>query len=135
MFGEAVVFFDKKLAENAKYYRKQIGQLASKNRFIAIQFLTLMGNGIWQENARQANNMALRLAHGLKEIQGIKITQDVQCNAVFAQLSPQAIEKLQKDYAFYIWDQSKNEVRWMTAFDTSAEEIDEFINSIKVALA
>ncbi len=43
-FGEAVVFFNPSLAQNCKYIRKQITQLHSKMRFIAVQFETLLSN-------------------------------------------------------------------------------------------
>lgn len=133
MFGDAVVFFDKNLCLNAKYFRKQLGQLASKNRFIAAQFIALMENDLWRENAIQANRMAERLAEGVR-FAGLKITQEVQCNVVFAELSPKVINILQNNYAFYVWNTLKNEVRWMTSFDTTSKEIDDFIASIKAAL-
>jgi len=38
MLGEAVVFFDKQLSIDFKYYRKQSMQLVSKMRYISAQF-------------------------------------------------------------------------------------------------
>src|SRR5207237_7041252 len=44
MGAEAVVFFDRKLARNFQYLRKQGMQLASKMRFISAQFEALLTN-------------------------------------------------------------------------------------------
>ena len=59
--GEAVVFFDRSLADDFAYRLKQAGQLASKMRFISAPWLGLLDNDVWLRNARHANAMA-RLA-------------------------------------------------------------------------
>ena len=41
---EAVVFFDKKLADNFHFFRKQSMQLASKMRYLSVQMETLLTN-------------------------------------------------------------------------------------------
>src|ERR1051326_395775 len=51
MYGEAVVFFDKKLATDFKYIRKQGMHLPSKMRFISAQFETLLGGDLWRGRA------------------------------------------------------------------------------------
>ncbi|HET7208929.1 MAG TPA: beta-eliminating lyase-related protein, partial [Terriglobales bacterium] len=58
MGGEAVVFFNPKLAEDFVFFRKQGMQLASKMRYIAVQFETLLTNDLWLKNAQHANRMA-----------------------------------------------------------------------------
>ncbi|MCB0282368.1 MAG: low specificity L-threonine aldolase [Calditrichae bacterium] len=132
MFGEALIFFNKKLSENFKYMRKQGMQLHSKMRFISVQFETYLKSGLWKENARHANKMALVLAEKLKELPSVKITQPVQTNAVFAIIPEQIKLQLIKDYFFYDWDIHKGEVRWMTAFDMDEVTITEFVNRIKL---
>lgn len=49
MYGEAVIFFDKVLAQDFKYRRKQGMQLASKMRFISTQFLAFLSNDLWKK--------------------------------------------------------------------------------------
>jgi len=44
MFGEAVVFFNRELAKNFQFIRKQGMQLASKMRFISAQFEAMLEN-------------------------------------------------------------------------------------------
>lgn len=131
MFGEAVVFFNRELAKNFKFIRKQGMQLASKMRFISAQFETLFANGLWLENARHANKMARLLAEKIKEIPQVKTTQEVQANAVFAIVPKDSIPKLQEKYFFYVWNEETSEVRWMASFDTQEEDIENFVKFIK----
>jgi threonine aldolase len=130
LFGEALVSFNPQLSKNTQFIRKQAMQLASKMRFIAAQFTTLLTDDLWLENAAHANRMALLLAEQLKAIPDLVITQPVQANAIFASLPRLAIDKLLKKYFFYIWDEEKNEVRWMTSFATTTEDIAEFASAI-----
>lgn len=109
-------------------------QLASKMRFISAQFSALLDNNLWLENAGKSNEMAKYLANCISEIHEIKITQKVQANAVFAIIPSYLTEKLQKEYFFYVWNEEKSEVRWMTSFDTTKEDIDDFVKKIKKIL-
>ncbi len=126
MFGEAVVFFNRELARNFIFIRKQGMQLASKMRFIAAQFEALLTDELWLSNARHANEMAQTLAAELGKIPGVKLTQKVEVNAVFAVIPMEAIPRLQEMYYFYVWDEGKSEVRLMTSFDTREEEVHHF---------
>ncbi len=130
MFGEAVLFFNQE-TKGVKYIRKQSAQLHSKMRFIAAQFEELLKNNLWRENAIHANKMAKLLANKLEEIPGVKITQKVESNGVFAIVPRSIIEPLQKEFFFYVWNEERNEVRWMTSFDTQEKDIDEFVELIK----
>jgi threonine aldolase len=75
--------------------------------------------------------MALRLAEGIAGVPGVKLWQPVQSNAVFASLAPGHIERLQRDWHFYVWDAAAHVVRWMTAFDTTEADVDAFVADIK----
>lgn len=131
MYGEAIVFFNKKLAQDFMYTRKQGLQLASKMRYISAQFSAYLENDQWKKMAAHSNKMAELLAQKVAEIKGIKITRSVEANAVFAILPSEIIPKLQKEYFFYVWDEETSEVRWMTSWDTTPEDIDNFVNVIR----
>jgi threonine aldolase len=126
MYGEAVVFFNKELCEDFKFRRKQGMQLASKMRYIAAQFEAFLKDDLWKTNARHANKMAQKLYKAVKDIPGVRITQKVESNAVFAIIPQETIERLQEAYFFYIWDEATSEVRWMCSFDTTEEDIEGF---------
>lgn len=123
MFGEAVVFFRKELADGFKFNRKQGMQLASKMRFISAQFDAFLTNELWKRNASHANSMARLLEESVKNIPGVRISQKVEANGVFAIIPKKIIPALRQEYFFYEWDESRSEVRWMTSFDTTEEDI------------
>ena len=131
LFGEAVVVFNPGLTKNLKFRHKRSMQLASKNRFIACQFEALLKDNLWHSYAKNANDMAALLYEGLKAIPQITVTKPVQANAVFAVIPRAWTEKLQDKMFFYVWDELINEVRLMCAFDTTENDIDEFVKAIK----
>ena len=131
MYGEAVVFFDKSLAKDFKYTRKQGTHLPSKMRFIAAQFEALLTNNLWARNAQHANQMAQRLASELGKIPRITITQKVEANGVFAIVPKKYVPLLQKRYFFYVWNGETSEVRFMTSFDTTEADIADFIALVR----
>lgn len=134
MYGEALVFFDKKYSENFKYIRKQGMQLASKMRFISAQFEEYLNNDLWLRNAQHSNKMARLLADKLKDIPELRITQKVESNGIFARIPKEIIPILQEEYFFYVWDEKNSEVRWMCSFDTSEEDVINFADLIKKVL-
>lgn len=135
MYGEAIVFFNKELSNNFKYYRKQGMQLASKMRYIGAQFSAFFTNNLWLKSAAHANKMAQLLYENIKDISGVKITQPVQANGVFAIIPGELIPKLQDEYFFYVWDEHTNEVRWMCSFDTTEEDVLEFSSLLKTMIS
>lgn len=131
MYGEAIVFINQELAHDFMYTRKQGLQLASKMRYISSQFIAYLSNNQWRETAEHANRMAQKLANELSSIPQIKITQKVEVNGVFAIVPPEIVEDLQKEYFFYEWDHEQSEVRWMTSWDTTEEDILGFVKTLK----
>ncbi len=131
MMGEAVLFFNPELSEDAKYIRKQSMQLYSKMRFVSAQFLAYFENDLWKRNATHSNRMAQLLEQEVKKIPAIQLTQEVDANGVFAIVPPEIIPQLQEKYFFYMWDEHRSEVRWMTSFDTEEEDIFQFAALIK----
>jgi threonine aldolase len=103
-------------------------------RYIAAQFKALLTDDLWKRNAAHANKMARLLAERVAEIPEIEITQKVEANGVFCIVPEHLIKPLQEEYFFYMWDESRNEVRWMTAFDTTEKDIDGFVKLIKELL-
>ncbi len=134
MSAEAVIFFNSDLAKDFEYSRKQSMQLMSKMRYVSAQFQALHTGELWLENARRANDMARLLAEKVKGIPSVSITQKVETNAVFAILPAKAIEILQRRYFFYIWDNARNEVRWMTAYHTNEKDIEAFVEAVREAV-
>lgn len=130
MIGEAVVFFNKNHSRNFKFIRKQGMQLGSKMRYISAQFEEFLSDDLWQKNALQANEMAKLLARELEKIPECRITQKVEANAVFVNIPRKYVDKILKEYFFYVWDENGPVVRLMTSFDTREEDIENLIRTI-----
>lgn len=131
MYGEAVVFFDKKVANNFKYIRKQGMHLPSKMRFISAQFEALLLGDLWRRSAAHGNQMARVLAEELAKVPQIKITQPVESNAVFAEIPEKYVPVLQKKYFFYVWNEETSECRFMASFDTTEDDIHDFVALVR----
>ncbi|BFV60323.1 low specificity L-threonine aldolase [Kitasatospora sp. CMC57] len=130
LLGEAVVVLNPEKVRNLKFLRKMSMQLASKMRFVSVQFEALLSGDLWLRNASHSNAMAQRLATAVEGIDGVQLVRPVQANAVFALLPREVSERLQKRYRFYFWNEQTGEVRWMTAFDTTEADIDAFAAAI-----
>jgi threonine aldolase len=129
MMAEAIVVFNPEIAQQIKFHRKQKMQLASKMRYISAQFLVYFD--FWLENAKQANMMTQKLLKELQKFPEVEITEKTEVNAIFAKLPREIIRPLQDKHPFYVWDETKNEVRLMCSFDTSDEDIDSFVGTLK----
>lgn len=128
--AEAVVFLRTDLATHYPWVRKSLMQLSSKQRFISAQFVALLTEELWRENAEHANAMATRLASGLSDLEGVRIINEVQANAVFVEMHPEQIATLQKNFQFYVWDERVNLVRLMCSWNTTPQSVDAFIKAI-----
>ena len=81
---EAVIVFDRALADDFLYRRKRAGQLMSKSRYLGAQMLAYLDGDLWLATARHANRMADRLAQALGRLRGVRLPLPVQANEVFA---------------------------------------------------
>ena len=97
------------------------------------QFETLLSGDLWRRSAAHANRMARLLASELENVPGgkIKLTQPVESNGVFAVVPKEFIPQLQKKYFFYIWNETISEVRLMCSFDTTEDDIHEFVALVR----
>jgi threonine aldolase len=138
LLGEAVVFLRPGLSSDFLFTRKQLGQLASKMRFVAAQFDALLAGDLWRRNAAHANSMARRLADAVTAIDGVELAYPVEANGVFANLPAAAIDRLREALPaampFYVWDQEAGTVRLMCSWDTTPEDIDELAEKLRVAM-
>ncbi len=134
MLGEAVVVRDPALAADLLYLRKGSMQLASKMRFLAAQFDALLEGELWRRSAEHANAMATRLAAAIAPLEGVTVTRPVQANAVFAVVPPAARAALLERFDFYVWDEARDEVRWMCSWDTTPADVDAFAAAVAECL-
>ena len=134
LMGESCVLLNPALDTDMKYRRKQMTQLCSKMRFLAAQFEAYLTTGLWRCNAEHSNRMAQLLRSEVEKVEGVKVMYPVQVNSVFAQLPTEVWHRLQQRYFFYDWDEANDVVRWMCSFDTTEEDIYDFVAALKEEL-
>lgn len=128
MLGESVIVFNPALKREAYFVRKQSAQLASKLRYLSCQFTAYLTDNLWLKNATHANRMAQILYNGLKALPCVRFTQPMESNQLFLTMPREVIDELLKSYFFYFWDESIPEIRLVTSFDTTEEDITDFLN-------
>lgn len=134
MMGESVVVLNSALDVDMKYRRKQMTQLCSKMRFVAAQYEAYLTTGLWRRNAEHSNRMAQLLYNAVKDIPQVEVQYPVQVNSVFVKLPHQVWTSLLDDYFFYDWDEANDVVRWMCSFDTTEQDIADFVAALKKRL-
>lgn len=136
MILEAVVFFDTGLAEDFIYRRKRAGQLLSKGRYLSAQALAYLKDGLWLENAKRANALAQRLAKGLENSNGVRLSNLVQANEVFATMPLALFDKLTAaGVHFYEWvidglAEGEIHTRFVLSWATPEDDVDTFLKLI-----
>jgi threonine aldolase len=124
--AEAVVIFDRALADQFAYRRKRAGHLWSKHRFLAAQWLALLADDLWLQNARHANAMAQRLAAAFSAHCSIDLPWPVDANEIFPVLPEEIRRRLRESgFNFYDWPAQPNMTRFVTSFATEAAAVDE----------
>lgn len=122
--GEAVVFFDRKLAREFDLRCKQSGQLASKMRFLAAPWVGMLEDGAWLRRAGHANIMAARLEGRLKAIPGVELPHPRQANAVFVKIPKPAVKSMfERGWKFYDFFHG-GLCRLMCSWDTTEADVD-----------
>jgi threonine aldolase len=127
--AEAVVFFDRSLAETMRYRRRRGGHLFSKMRFVSTQLEAFIAKDLWLRNARHANAMAQRVREGLAKIPGIRFRSPTEINFVLVAL-PQAVWDglVAEGYSFSRRGApSEGVIRIACAFDTREEDVDALV--------
>ena len=133
LVGEALVISRPSLREDFRFHLKQRGALLSKGRLMGIQFLELFRDGLYFELARHANRMADLLRSALTEA-GYGFLTDSPSNQIFPILPNPLIEKLQKNFDFYIWskiDANHSSIRLVTSWATREEAVRAFIGNLQ----
>jgi threonine aldolase len=137
--AEAVIFFDRALAETAQYRRMRGGHLISKGRLLSSQFQGWLKDDHWLALARHANAAARRLAKGMKANERLRVAWKVDGNEIFA-VMPEKLEQklLAQGFKFYRWRYEamapadrprKGEVfcRFVCSWQTQNAVIDQFL--------
>jgi len=121
--GEAILFFDRRQAEDFDYRCKQAGQLASKMRFLSAPWVRLLETGAWRTHAAHANACAQRLVAAIADVSALALMFPADANGVFLKMAPAHVDALRaKGWRFYTF--IGGGVRLMFAWDATFERVD-----------
>ncbi len=132
LLGEAIVINNPALKERFRYNMKQKGALIAKGRIIGIQFKNLFTQGLYYTLAAHANLMAEKLANGLAD-KNYKFLLPPESNQVFPILPNELIEKLEKNFGFYVWakyNENASVARLVCSWATDENAVDIFLKAI-----
>ena len=135
MYGEAVVFLTPELARRREIIRKQVSQLPSKMRYIAAQFTRCCADDLWLRNAAHANAMAAAPARRGARSPGVDLDGRPAVNSLFPRLPGRRSSRCRPGRTFYDWDTAIHQVRWMTSFDTTVEDVARFAAGVRALLS
>ena len=130
--GEAVLFFDHKLAADFDYRCKQAGQLASKMRFLSAPWVGMLESGAWLRNAAHANRCATYFAEQIAGIPGVRLASPPEANAVFI-LAPDRILNNLRDRGWRFYTFIGGAARFMFAWDSETTRIDDLIRDLRLS--
>src|SRR6478752_6004446 len=132
--GEAILFFDPRLAEDFDYRCKQAGQLASKMRFLAAPWVGMLESGAWLRNAAHGNACARRFAESVAGLPGVRALFPVEANAVFLTMPAATMEGLRaRGWRFYTF--IGGGARFMFAWDARPERVDALVGDLRALAA
>ena len=133
MLNAEAVLLRPGIAERAPFVRKQSTQLPSKMRYSAAQFVTALTDDLWISTAAHANRMARDLYAAVADIDSLQIHAP-EVNSLYPIVAQPVRSQLQEWSFFWDWDVSRDQVRWMTSWDTTAEDVAAFAAGVRVAL-
>ncbi len=128
--GEAVLFFDRKLAADFDYRCKQAGQLSSKMRFLAAPWAGMLESGAWLSNAAHANRCARQFAALVATIPGIRLAHPVEANAVFL-TAPKGVLDAVRARGWRFYDFIGGATRFMFSWDTDMARVDALYSDLR----
>jgi threonine aldolase len=130
--AEAVVFFNLERVRDFEFRRKRAGHLLSKSRFVAAQLLAYVETGVWQRNARRANDFA----RSIGQAAGPALLHPVEANEVFVQLGDERKAQLRNaGFEFYDWGaQTSGGARFVVSWDQREEDVASLAKALTTAL-
>jgi threonine aldolase len=131
MIGEAMVLCREELKRDFRYHIKQKGGLLAKGKILGVQFEELFRDELFFDLARHANVMAQAIVTALEK-KGYEFLTDSPSNQIFPILPNPLIEKLQKNWAFYVWqkrDENRSSIRIVTSWATTEDAVHDFIEA------
>ncbi|MBR5341302.1 MAG: threonine aldolase [Erysipelotrichaceae bacterium] len=132
LIGEAMVIRNDDLKPYFRYLIKQHCAMLSKGRIIGVQFLALLEDSTYLDNAKNANIMAQAIKYIFKQY-GIPMFIDSPTNQIFPVLENRLLEKIKTKYEVTEWgkfDKNHTIVRFVCSWATKKGDVQDFYNDL-----
>lgn len=129
--AEALLIFNPALEEGSDHVHKQTLQLLSKMRFLSAQYIPLFKDDLWHTLATHANKRAQEIAAIIKATPHLSLSYPVDSNQIFFTAPPEWIPHIVEQIACHLWDQERNEIRFIASWNTSEKDVKEVEGILK----
>ena len=99
-------------------------------RYLSTQFIAYFENELWKKNAAHANAQAQKLRQRITELRGDLFTQHTDANILLLRLPRPVADRLAKTTYFYYWNEAEDEIRLVTSWDTTDEDIEKVVKAL-----
>ncbi len=123
--AEALVIFNPQLQEGSDHLQKQMLQLLSKMRYLSAQYIPFFKKDLWHTLATHAHQKAQEIASIIKSIPSLSISYPVDSNQILFKAPASWVPLIQEKIFCHLWDAEKNEIRFVTSWKTSEEDVKE----------
>ena len=133
LFGEAVVFSNRSMGEDFRYFIKQRGGMLAKGRLLGIQFEALFEDDLYFRLGAYADRLADQLRDTLQDL-GCPMLVEGVTNQLFPILPDEVLAELKKEFSFVTMDkmdESHHAVRFCTSWATKQENVDALCETLK----
>jgi len=130
MAADAIVVFNRELAEPLSYRLRRAGQTWSKMRFPAAQLIAYVEDSLFLRLASHANELASQLGRELAAMPSVRLIAPVEANLVFVAMPEPAIEGLSAAGVRFA-RRGGGVIRLVTRFDGTPAEVDQFIALVR----
>lgn len=131
--SEMVISFNPALNANIAFMRKRGGHLLSKMRYVSAQLLAYIDDGLYLDNAKNANQIAQSLKKDLTAA-GIKIEPNAYGNMLFVHFPLSLATHLRKaGHQFYDYSTiGADGYRLVTSWNATQAEANQFIQDVNL---
>ena len=123
MGAESLLIFNPSLFEGSDHIHKQTLGLLSKMRYLSAQYIPFFKENLWHTLASTANQKAQEITSIIQKIPNLSLSHPTQTNQIFFTAPPSWIPLIQEKIFCYLWNQEKSEIRFITSWNTSDQDI------------
>ena len=130
--GEAVVISNSLIQKDFRYYMKHKGAMSAKGFVLGLQFEALFKDRLYFQLAEHANGMAEKIKDACAAA-GYPFLSRPVSNQIFPVVDNATVERLQKDFAFEVWetaDDTHQIIRFVTSWATREEQVQKLVDAI-----